>query len=268
MAMALDRLPASTARRPGDAVDQLGGGPGGLGVIRAEQDIRLELMGEVAELPGRQVVQGGGDHGAGNGFLDPGRDRPARRDQGDELVAHPDQGVGHGHDHLAGQALGHRCRGGGGRVPWGGHDDQVGRGRLDVVAAGDRQVRAWANAPGDRADLLSPLLRPGPDDDLESGRGQAHGQSLSRRAGSSKHSDAHATTFARSGSEERYVAPPASGAEIPSASTASPSRWVERRVEGRPGGPADRKGPRPARLTPARRTRRRRTSRSPPVRAS
>jgi hypothetical protein len=102
-------------------------------VIRADQYVALDVVFEIGEGAGRYVVKGGRYQCVGNRSLDAGRDRASRRDQRDELVTDPSDGVGHGDDHLALQGVADGARGEGGGVPWGSHDDDVGGGRGGVV---------------------------------------------------------------------------------------------------------------------------------------
>ena len=175
----------------GDLGHQLAGARRGLGVIGADQDVALDRVVEVAQLLGRHVVEGGGEHAVRHGRLDRRRHRAAGRHERLELLADAGEGVGHRDDDLAPQAVGHRDRGLRGAVPRGGQDDEVaGRGRL-VVAGADLEVPVGPLAE-QLVDLLhGPVLGPRADDDLEADRRQTSRQRRASRAGATQDADAH-----------------------------------------------------------------------------
>ena len=74
-------------------------------MVGAHEHVALERAGEIGKCPGGHVVEGGSDHGIGDGRLHMGRHRAAGRHQRLELVAHADEGVGHRYDHLAREVL-------------------------------------------------------------------------------------------------------------------------------------------------------------------
>ena len=84
----------------------------------------------------------------GHGRLHAGGHRAAGRDERLELLAQLGQGVGHRDDDLAPQLVLDRDRGLRGAVPRGGDHDDVGVGRLRVVARADREPAGRATARG------------------------------------------------------------------------------------------------------------------------
>ena len=101
IAVALDSSPASSGRQPGIlATISLTMGDG-VGVVAADQHVGVDRLAEVAELLGRQVVEGGDDAAPRHRRLHVGGDAATRRHQRLELVADADERVGHADDDLA-----------------------------------------------------------------------------------------------------------------------------------------------------------------------
>jgi hypothetical protein len=124
----------------GDLGDDLARAVRGFDVIRADQDIGLDRVVEVAELLGGHVVERRGQQAVGHGRLHGRRHRTAWRYQRHELLADPGEGIGHGDDDLALELVGHRQSGHHGAVPRRGQDDDLGVGGGVVVAGTDLEL--------------------------------------------------------------------------------------------------------------------------------
>ena len=129
----------------------------------------------------------------------PGSRRPPspRRQEGHELPALLDQGIGHRHDHVAGQ----------GRLQWLDRGDGAVPGVATTTRSHDalRLVGRTPDGQGvvgprvdeARGDVLGPLRVPRPDDHFLTGCRQADRQSPPGGSGSSENSDSHRPTLAQ-----------------------------------------------------------------------
>ena len=154
MAVALDSSPASSGRQPGILATISLTVLHGRRVVAADQHVGVDRLAEVAELLGRQVVQGGDDVAAGHGGLHVGGDAAARRDERLELVADAHEGVGHAMTTLPCSALAVLLGGRRRRVPRRGDDDEVAVGGGDVVAV--RAARSVELGPASRRGCRAP----------------------------------------------------------------------------------------------------------------
>jgi len=86
---------------PRDLGDDLADGADRVGIVAADQHVRVDRLADRSQLLRRQVVEGGDDPACRNRGLDVGGDAAARRNQRLELLADADEGVGHADHDLA-----------------------------------------------------------------------------------------------------------------------------------------------------------------------
>src|SRR6266540_593609 len=174
-----------------DLAHQVGRGVRGRRVIRADQDVALDGVAEVAQLLGRHVVEGGGHAALWHRGLHARRHRAPRGHQRLELVADPRERVGHADDDLVAKLLLDQYRRLGGAVPRGRDDDDVGVRRALVVGRPDAKL-AVGPAAEQRVDCLHrPVLRARSDHGLEADRRQAGGEGAARRPCPTQDPDTH-----------------------------------------------------------------------------
>src|SRR5436309_6319395 len=174
-----------------DEVDDLGRPLERRRVVRADQHVGVDRLVQVGEGAGGQVVEGGRHQRARGRALDVGGDRTPRRHERLELVPHLGERVRHRDDDLAGQPGRHRRHRRRGRVPRRGDDDHLRGGSPRIVARLQPEVEVRPPLCDRRARRLGPLLRPRPDDDLETGGSKPGGQTAPGGAGASEDTDVH-----------------------------------------------------------------------------